>query len=196
MNWEPTRLLKIYLCDTCTDLRNSICQISQAMSIKYMLNKVTVPLKNLSVSKFNHKNSINRKYRHTHTHRYAYMKKWEGGREKRRQIYYKRLQKLAKHFGDLEAGSQVGKSTSRNPTGQAGAAVRQKRRADPAKGEQLQTQLLLGISSAMRSLVPFKGLSDQVWPPKDNLHDLRLIHQGLSWHLQYAFTEAPRLVFD
>ena len=37
-----------------------------------MLNKVTVPLKNLSVSKFNHKNRINRKYRHTHTHTHTH----------------------------------------------------------------------------------------------------------------------------
>lgn len=41
--------------------------------------------------------------------------------------------------------------------------------ADLAQGKQLGTQLLLGISFAMKSPVPFKGLSDWVWPTKDNL---------------------------
>lgn len=61
---------------------------------------------------------------------------WEGGREKKREIYYKELV-CATVEADLEAGSQEGKSTSWNPTGTGPSRCHtQAGRADPAKGEQ------------------------------------------------------------
>ena len=90
--------------------------------------------------KFNYKNRINRRYTHTHTHTHTHTEiciiwGWEGGREKKREIYYKELV-YAIVEADLEAGSQEGKSTSWNPTGTSPSCChRQAGRADLAKGE-------------------------------------------------------------